>query len=142
MRKRLEEAGLMNTVWVESAGMHGFHAGAPPDPRAVEAAARRGYSLEGHVARQIQPSDFTEFDIIIGMDFSYTTAMEKIRPYGCRAKIALLLDYAEHPPQREVPDPYYGGLDSFEYAIDLIELGVDGLLAHLSANPGESRRDG
>ena len=31
----------------------------------------------------------------------------------------------------DVPDPWYGGRADFERALDLIEAGVDGLVAHL-----------
>jgi protein-tyrosine phosphatase len=45
--------------------------------------------------------------------------------------------YAEGHGAIDVPDPWYGGEQDFIEAFDLIEAGVDGLLAHWAA-----RRDG
>ena len=42
LRAKLTGAGLANQVAVDSAGTHGFHRGAPADPRAVARAALRG----------------------------------------------------------------------------------------------------
>jgi protein-tyrosine phosphatase len=32
-----------------------------------------------------------------------------------------------------VPDPYYGGEDGFDHALDLIELAARGLVTHITA---------
>jgi protein-tyrosine phosphatase len=49
-----------------------------------------------------------------------------------RGKLRLLLDFAPHlSPQRDVPDPYYGGAQGFERVLDLVEEGARGLLDEL-----------
>ncbi len=131
LRRRLEQEGLQEQVFIDSAGMHDFHAGSEPDIRAIQAAMSRGYSLDGLLARKVAAEDFSRFDLILGMDFSHKQALERIKPKKSSARIALLLDYAKNPPQREVPDPYYGGAADFEYALDLIEAGVEGLIDHI-----------
>ena len=45
--------------------------------------------------------------------------------------MGLLLDYAPGIATREVPDPYYTG--DYDGAIDLITMGVDGLIASIRA---------
>jgi protein-tyrosine phosphatase len=47
LRDRLNRKGWADRVLLDSAGTHGYHVGAPPDPRAIEHAARRGYDLSG-----------------------------------------------------------------------------------------------
>ena len=37
-------------------------------------------------------------------------------------------DFAPGCPEREVPDPYYGGSDGFEHVLNLIEMASQGLL--------------
>jgi protein-tyrosine phosphatase len=41
------------------------------------------------------------------------------------------LDFAEDSPEREVPDPYYGGPDGFEHVLDLVEEASEGLISDI-----------
>jgi protein-tyrosine phosphatase len=47
--------------------------------------------------------------------------------------VRLLLDFADPAKvdEHEVPDPYYGSDEGFERALDLVQLGCEGLLAAL-----------
>lgn len=54
---------------MDSAGTHNFHPGSPPDVRSQDHAAQRGYDLSTLGARQIQASDFDQFDLILEMDW-------------------------------------------------------------------------
>ena len=72
-RKLLAEAGLGAQVMVDSAGLEGWHAGDPPDPRAIASAAERGYDLTPQRSRQFDPSDFERFALILGMDRNHVT---------------------------------------------------------------------
>ena len=41
----------------------------------------------------------------------------------------MLADYmTSHPNQDIIPDPYYGGISDFDYALDLIEDACESLL--------------
>ena len=53
---------------IDSAGTHGYHIGSPPDPRSVEAAARRGLDITNLRARMVDAVDFERFDLIVAMD--------------------------------------------------------------------------
>ena len=128
LEARAAAAGL--AVAVDSAGVGGWHQGEGPDPRAAAAAARRGYAIADQRARQVRGGDFDAFDVILGMDESNLAALERARPEAARARLALLLDHAPGA-EREIPDPYYGGADGFDRVLDLIEAGVDGLIAAL-----------
>ena len=44
-RQRVAQAGLSDRIKVDSAGTHDYHVGEAPDPRARQAATRRGYDL-------------------------------------------------------------------------------------------------
>lgn len=118
----------------DSAGIQGYHAGEPPDHRAIETARRRGYSISGQRARRVRAQDFHEFDLILGLDLSHYEALKRLAPEGAKARIGLLMEYAQQTGTREVPDPYYGGMADFEHAMDLIEEGVEGVLAYLVNN--------
>jgi protein-tyrosine phosphatase len=119
----VREAGLAETIQVESAGTHDYHAGEAPDMRAQEHASKRGYDLSALRARQVRRRDFTEFDLIIAMDRGHLQILEENCPPEHRAKLRLLFK------GRDVPDPYYGGAEGFERVLDMLEAGCLALLA-------------
>lgn len=133
--QRLQEAGLEQRVWVDSAGTGDWHIGRAPDPRTQEAAALRGYDLSALRARQVTPADFDAFDYILAMDRANLDDLRDMRPLSFQGELALFLDYAASSV-REVPDPYYGGSDGFDRVLDLVEAGADGLLAALRQRHG------
>ena len=110
---------------IESAGLGDWHIGQPPDKRALHHARTRGYDLSAQRARQVQPRDFEDFDMILAMDRGHLRALERMAPREHRAKVRLFVE------GREVPDPYYGGPEGFEHVLDLVEARCASLLAEL-----------
>ena len=55
----------------------------------------------------------------------------QLAPSDARHKIRRFLDFAPQVPTKDVPDPFYGGPEGFDHALDLIEQAARGLLAHL-----------
>jgi len=131
MRHLLREAGLEDQVVVDSAGTGGWHVGAPPDERSAAAAAARGITLEG-AARQVRPSDFDDFDLLVAMDRSNLRDLLALAPDdAARAKVRLLAD-----GDRDVPDPYYGGERGFDDVLDLVTEACERLLDEVRAGAG------
>ncbi len=127
-RKLVEDAGLQERVHSDSAGTHAYHAGEGPDRRASEAAARRGFSLDNIRARRVSKADFLTFDYILAMDRENLSILEDLAGETQQPKVRLFLEFARSAPEREVPDPYYGGLSGFEKVLDLVEDASQGLL--------------
>jgi protein-tyrosine phosphatase len=125
-------AGL--AVEVDSAGTHGYHAGSPPDERAIAAARRRGIDMSGLRARVVDAGDFERFDLLLAMDELVYERLRQIAPSGQAGRVRLFLDYAPNLNRREVPDPYYGGETGFEEVLDLVDEAARGLLAALGSN--------
>ena len=137
-RRVAEEEGVMHLFEIDSAGMGDWHIGQAPDTRAQEAAQRRGIDISGQSARQVTRGDFHEFDLLIAMDGSNIAELTELAPKEARHKIRRFLDYAPHTGTKDVPDPFYGGRDGFDHALDLIEAAARGLLAELA---GEGKRE-
>ncbi len=136
LRARLREAPDLSVV-VDSAGTLGYHVGDAPDARAIHHARSRGIDLSALRARQLRPDDFEIFDWILCMDdANRTAALRQCSGHG-EDRLHLLLDFAQMG-EREVPDPYYGGPQDFERALDLIELGVAGFIRELRRVTGRS----
>lgn len=129
LRHKARDAGLAESIEIDSAGTHGYHIGDPPDQRAIRQAATRGYDLSDQRARKLRHEDFDAFDLILAMDCGHLSLMNGMAPKDGGAEVKLFLDYApEANGSREVPDPYYGGLEDYDHALDLIEAGVERLL--------------
>jgi len=76
-----------------------------------------------HLARQVKPKDFFDFDLIFAMDKSNFENLKRICPDAEKLKkLHLLLE------KSEVPDPYHGGSSVFEHVIDLLESAVPQVL--------------
>ena len=93
-RHMARERGVLERLRIDSAGTIDYHVGEPPDPRAIEHAARRGYDLSMLSARQVAGTDFSEFDRILAMDRGHLRELKGIAPAGSPARIAKFLDYS------------------------------------------------
>jgi protein-tyrosine phosphatase len=122
----LRREGLEDEVFVDSAGTGRWHVGSPPDERALGAASVRGLDISAQRARQIRPEDCQNFDYILTMDEENYRTVAALCRGG--AVVRPFLDFATDSPEREVPDPYYGGPDGFERVLDLVEEASEGLL--------------
>ncbi len=122
----LRREGLEGKVSVDSAGTGRWHVGSPPDERALSAASLRELNIGSQRARQISPKDCQSFDYILTMDEQNYRTVSAL----CRgsAVVRPFLDFATGLPEREVPDPYFGGPDGFERVLDLVEEASEGLL--------------
>ena len=127
------ERGL--DVLADSAGTGGWHAGNLPDPRSVAVAAAHGIDIRGQRARKVALGDFARHDLILAMDGSNLADLERIRPAGATATLALYLDHALGQ-SADVPDPYYGGRDGFEHVYRMIREASAALVDRLGRRSG------
>jgi protein-tyrosine phosphatase len=131
LRRMVAEAGLADRVAVSSAGMGDWHVGEAADPRAMAALGRRGYPLR-HAARQWQPVDFADVDLVVALDGGHYRQLVRMAPDGQRAKVRRLRSYdPASGDDLDVPDPYYGGARGFEQVLDMVEAGCAGILAEI-----------
>ncbi|MDT8438027.1 MAG: low molecular weight protein-tyrosine-phosphatase [Wenzhouxiangellaceae bacterium] len=115
----------------ESAGTHGYHVGARPDRRAIEAAGRVGLDISGDIARRFVVDDFERFNRIYVMDRANLEGVEQQRPRGVSTPVELVMSLAPDYGLDEVPDPYYGGDEGFVRVIDMLEAAADALVREL-----------
>ena len=124
----VNDEGLANEIFVDSAGTHAYHVGEQPDRRARQTATRRGVDLSTQRARRVTSEDFDTFDYVLAMDSDNYRHLEAICPEGQNHKLKLFLEFAPHLNVLEVPDPYYGGINGFEHVFDLVDAASKGLL--------------
>lgn len=133
-RHLVEREGLAEHIYIDSAGTHDYHVGDAPDMRTQRAAQKRGYDMSMLRGRQVKAEDFARFDYVLAMDEANLDILNRLRPHDAECHLGLFLEFAEHYPEREVPDPYFGGVDGFELVLDMVEDGAAGLLKHLRQN--------
>jgi protein-tyrosine phosphatase len=141
----VRERGFHERIGADSAGIIDYHAGEPPDRRAQETALRHGVDLSGLRARELRREDYKRFHYILGMDREHLRFIERGQPAGHQARIQLFCDFAPNGSPREIPDPYYGGLDRFESVFALVRDASEGLLEsiiaeHFDAHAGPHHR--
>ncbi len=130
-KRRVAEAGLSDHIASDSAGTHDYHVGEPPDPRAQRAVERRGYDISGLRGRQVTRRDFSEFDYVLAMDEVNFRLLANLCPLEQAQKLKLFMEFHADEAVREVPDPYYGGVQGFEAVLAMVEEAAQALLSHL-----------
>jgi protein-tyrosine phosphatase len=127
------KAGIANQIECDSAGTGNYHVGSSPDHRMQAAAVKRNIPMIGS-ARQFTTADFTTFDLIIAMDRdNYQNILELDPQSQYRDKVKMMCDFATQHPDKEVPDPYFGGAEGFDYVINLLTDACGGLLLQLQS---------
>ncbi len=116
---------------IDSAGTISFHAGKAPDARGQRAARAAGFDISAQRARQVRPSDFDDFDLILAMDGENLADLKRMAPEGSRAELRLFLDFAPNIGLDEMPDPYYGSEGDFHFVRDAALEAAAGLVDHL-----------
>ncbi|MGR5210024.1 low molecular weight protein-tyrosine-phosphatase [Vibrio rotiferianus] len=128
LRAKAQELGVV--VEVDSAGTIGYHAGNPPDSRAMQAGKQRGYSFKGMRSRKVTIEDFEKFDMVLAADKANLADLLDFCPVEYRHKVTLFLGHVGSAYD-EIPDPYYGGDEGFELVLDLIEEASEAILNKL-----------
>ena len=132
MQHLLDEQDLADQIMIDSAGTIGYHKGKGADARMQAAARKRGYDLSSK-SRKIVYGDLEKFDLVIAMDRDNYSDILSIHP-DPTASIKLLSSFLGDEWPTDVPDPYYGGDEGFEYVLDMIEAACPKILEELLAN--------
>lgn len=146
MRHRLRVMGLAGRVEVRSAGICAGR-GQRPDPRVEELAAEAGVSLGRIRSRMLTPKMIQRSDYVLVMERGHLEGVERLCA-GLRAagnagpdNIALLGSFlpGREEELKDIPDPYFGDLRSFNDVYGLIDSALTGLLATIETHLGEIR---
>ena len=130
-RNEAEKRGIVDLITIDSAGTGGWHIGNPPDQRSIETAANHGIDINHQVCRRLTSRDFSTFDLILGMDNSNIINATSADSANGPAQILLFTQYAGMGDDLEIADPYYGGVEGFETAYQLIKQASRGTLNRL-----------
>ena len=107
MKNLVEENGLQDEFYIESAATSTEEIGNEVYPPAKRKLAEHGISCKGKTARQMKQADYNRFDLLIGMDEWNIRNMTRICGCDPENKIHKLLDYTKR--RGDVADPWYTG---------------------------------
>ena len=125
----VDEQDRQAEVVVDSAGTAGYHDGKRADARMIAAAKNRGIDLTS-ISRKLLPADLDQFDLVIAMDRENLADIQRLSS-DPTATIKLLSEYLGDDWPSDVPDPYYGGGDGFEYVLDMLAAACPAILDEL-----------
>ena len=123
---------LSDQFFCDSAGTSGWHIGAQPDRRSEAIANKHGFTLS-HSGRQIEQEDFENFDYIIAMDQSNLENIKQVQGYETfnKDRLVLMRKFDDESPNKDVPDPYFGGPEGFETVYQMLDRSCKKFLKHL-----------
>jgi protein-tyrosine phosphatase len=122
----VDQAGLVESIEVDSAGTHGYHVGSSPDARMKVVLQKAGVPVIGS-SRQLVEEDFYRFDRIFCMDEDNLQFARHIQPADGTASLERFADCIADPEISYVPDPYYGDA-GFDKVLAMVTRGCHNLL--------------
>ena len=108
LKDMVARAGISDQFSIASAATSTEEIGNPVYPPAKRMLAQHGISSDGKTARQIRKSDYTQYDIIIGMDDANMRNMRRAFGGDPENKLHLMMDYTARKGT-SVADPWYTG---------------------------------
>ncbi|HSU73478.1 MAG TPA: low molecular weight protein-tyrosine-phosphatase [Terrabacter sp.] len=135
LQSMVEDAGLAHHVRVSSSGTGDWHVGEQADPRTVATLASHGYDASRHRAREFDPAEFDEFDLVLASDSGHVRTLRRLaRTPEDRGKIRLVREFdpeAVAAGTLETDDPWYGSEEHFARCFAEVEAACRGILAHI-----------
>jgi protein-tyrosine phosphatase len=132
-KKQLELKGITDKYHVDSCGTSSQHIGDRPDPRTIRNARHHEVEII-HIGRQLETTDFTEFDLILTMDrsnFQHATEMAG-KVHGKKGELKMIRSFdPESLGIQDVPDPWYGNEEGFEEIFQILWRTSESLIEHL-----------
>ena len=129
-KHKVVRAKLEKQIGVDSAGTANYHVGQPPDDRTIAVAEKHQIPIH-HYGQQFRKQHKKQFQYFIAMDSS--NYKDIINCLGQKPEGLLLMRDFDDPNNKEknVPDPYYGGVEGFEEIYQILEKCTDNFLSFL-----------
>jgi len=135
LQRLVDDAGIAEDVRVSSSGTGDWHVGEHADPRTVAVLAEHGYDGSRHRAREFDPDEFDDLDLVLASDEGHVRTLQRLaRTPQNRSKIRLVREFdpeAVAAGTLETGDPWYGGAEHFARCFAEVEAACHGILHHV-----------
>jgi len=136
LTRAFSDAQLADRVTVDSAGVTGWEAGRPMDPRTAAELLQHGFAeqpLASFRARAFETGWYRGRDLILALDYGHLTHLLAEAPASDHAKIRMLRSFdpaaaALPVAQQGIDDPWYGDMSDFDSSYALIQAAVPGVV--------------
>ena len=129
MKKMVRELGVEKDFLIRSSATSAEEIGNPIYPPARAELARQGVPFDKREAVQLERSDYSKYDLFVGMDAANVRNMHRIFGSDSVGKILRLLDLTDTP--RDVRDPWY--TDNFTETYNDVVNGCTSLLDYMKS---------
>jgi protein-tyrosine phosphatase len=132
---KIKALGLAQKFKSDSAGTSDYHIGELPDERTIKCAVKNGLPIN-HRGRQVNRTDFRDFDYIIAMDDNNLRNLNnlKVRYNFAEKEIYLMRNFVPEWQGMPVPDPYYGGEEGFDEIYSILDEAIEGFLEQIKVS--------
>jgi protein-tyrosine phosphatase len=111
---------MSSDINVASCGLGSWHVGELPDGRMREVSKSRGIILNSR-AQAFQESFFNDYDYIFAADQDVLQELKhRAVDSGYLGDVFLFTHFSKSYKGQDIPDPYYGGHENFEYVLDML----------------------
>lgn len=126
-RDMIQKRSMDSRFFIASAATSREEIGNPVHHGTASKLRECGISTEGKRSIQLQKSDYSRYDYIIGMEHRNISNIHRITGQDKDHKVHRLLDFTGNP--RDIADPWYTG--DFERTYKDVLEGCEGLLDHI-----------
>ncbi|MBF4994173.1 low molecular weight phosphotyrosine protein phosphatase [Arthrobacter gandavensis] len=141
LERALAEAGLGTRAEVDSAGVTGWEAGRPMDPRTAAELRKHGYpepALDSFRARPFEAEWYGSRDLILALDHGHLAHLQAEAPSGNQDGIRMLRSFDPAAANlsasaQGITDPWYGDMTDFDASYELIQAAVPGVVEYVRA---------
>jgi protein-tyrosine-phosphatase/predicted ATP-grasp superfamily ATP-dependent carboligase len=135
MKHALARRGL-SSDGVQSAGLHA-QPGRAAHEWAIAVSRELGLPLDRHRAQLVTPQLVDGSDAIFAMDYENLAELQTLYP-DAKHKIFLLSSYAAgNQRNREIPDPYFGDIETTRQCYSVLSKCIDNLVLDISSSRQE-----
>ena len=114
---------------VDSAGTGNYHIGEPPHHLSQKVAKQNGVDITQQKCRQFTKTDMLNFDRIYVMDAeNYRDVQRMSGQLWDASKTDLLLNELYPGQNKNVPDPWYGGIEDFKAVFTMIDAACEAII--------------
>ena len=127
LQNMISQRGLVSLFLIDSAATSTEEIGNAIYPPMRAALERMDVPVGTHRARQLKPSDYANYDVLIGMDEENMYYMKRILGTDPEGEIHYLMEYTDRPDEI-IEDPWY--TRKFDACAEQIREGCEGFLTY------------
>lgn len=126
------EPSPLNEISVKSAGIAAGN-GYPASTNSIAALKKVGLDLNDHASSQATEELLKDADLIFAMTHSHMDSLRYFMGDEAEGRIHLMREFMPDTQETEIPDPFGGGINDYEFTRDSMVEAIPSLLKFLKS---------